>query len=700
MKPSQVASQEQTQDTEFLVFALTEMGFSDAESRRAVLATSNAGVAQAIEYAISHGSRPPASTDPAAMLKIEKQFNQHLNSSSPAVFESPSKKASAASPATGKRKHVVEGPNGQLFELSDPAAQLVELPDGRIVEVGEGQMIHGPGGTVFKIEKGTLVEVTDYPRERMVSKREPTSDFPKASTFADRRAPAVTSSTVSVPASAAETSRVSGAREVVPSAAALPGSAFSTEEAESKRRLKDLDEASKQKLQEVNELEARLTLLNLRTSEAELRLKEKEDRLAAQQRLLATKSAELEQGQEDLERQKRNLRQAIEDFEATKQSSASDSAERSSSAALDGESRTKETLDGVPLTITFKNVELGPMIGSGSFAEVFKGSVRTPCAVKRLKSNFGREGMAEFSREADVMRKLKHPNIVRLFGYCSEGAHCYLVQELAEGENIFDILHKRRRRLSLAQSVHIGQQICDAMVYLHGQKLVHRDLKPQNVLLDSKDNVKICDFGLARFKSTNQKYVATVTNTAGTPAYQAPEMLRDEPITEKVDVYSFAVLIWEIYTGKLPWSDKSCAQMVHTVAITHSRPPIPADCPKKLAELMTKCWAPAPEARPAFQEVQVLLKEIQEELKSIASATEVPKEAGQSLSSRAAPPPAKPAPIIAQAQVIGRPRTSGQPYPLISGGFSGGIAYQPSKGGGYGGGGYGGVAGFQPSHYW
>jgi hypothetical protein len=67
---------------------------------------------------------------------------------------------------------------------------------------------------------------------------------------------------------------------------------------------------------------------------------------------------------------------------------------------------------------------------------------------------------------------------------------------------------------------------------------------------------------------------------------------------------------------------------------------------QKLAELMTKCWAPTPEARPSFQEVQVMLKEIQEELKSIASATEVPKEAGQSLSSRAAPPPAKPAPII------------------------------------------------------
>jgi hypothetical protein len=392
VKPSQVTSQEQTQDTEFLVFALTEMGFSDAESRRAVLATSNAGVAQAIEYAISHGSRPPTSSDPAAMSKIDRQFTHQANPSSQAVFESPSKKASAAPPASSKRKHVVEGPNGQLFELSDPAAQLVELPDGRIVEVGEGQMIHGPGGTVFKIEKGTLVEVTDYPRERMVSKREPTSDFPKASTFVDRRLPPASSLSGSTSASAVESSRVSGAKEVVSSSAALPISAFSTEEAESKRRLKDLEEASKQKLQEVNELEARVALLNLKASEAELRLKEKEDRLAAQQRLLAAKSAELEQGQEDLERQKRSLRQAVEDFEAAKQSSV-ESAERSSSAALDGDSRTKETLDGVPLTITFKNVELGPMIGSGSFAEVFKGSVRTPCAVKRLKSNFGREGM-------------------------------------------------------------------------------------------------------------------------------------------------------------------------------------------------------------------------------------------------------------------------------------------------------------------
>ena len=404
VKPPQVQSHEQSQDTEFLVFALTEMGFTDSESRRAVLATSNAGVAQAIEYAISHGSRPPATTEAAAMAKIDKQFNQQSSSTEKAVFDSPSKKASAAAPSAGKRKHVVEGPNGQLFELSDPAAQLVELPDGRIVEVGEGQMIHGPGGTVFKIEKGTLVEVTDYPRERMVTKREPTSDFPKSPSVAERRQPFVQSAPAPAPGPRTPP-RLSGnpKQEAPTTSSALPSnvhssssssssSTASSEDLEAKRRMRDLEEAARQKTQEVSELEAKVALLNQRASEAELRLKEKEDRLAAQQRLLATKSAEIEQGQEDLERQKRSLRQAMEEFEVSKQS-ASDSAERSASAASGGDSKPKETLEGVPLTITFKNVELGPMIGSGSFAEVFRGNVKTPCAVKRLKSNFGREGM-------------------------------------------------------------------------------------------------------------------------------------------------------------------------------------------------------------------------------------------------------------------------------------------------------------------
>jgi hypothetical protein len=401
VRPSQVSDHEQTQDTEFLVFALTEMGFTDAESRRAVLATSNAGVAQAIEYAISHGSRAPITTDPAMMAKIDKQYNQpSVQLSSHGVFESPSKKTSAAPQAAGKRKHVVEGPNGQLFELSDPAAQLVELPDGRIVEVGEGQMIHGPGGTIFKIEKGTLVEVTDYPRERMVSKREPTSDFPKPSSVPERRVSAGMPSSASITAPQAEPTRVSGTQEVSSSVATLSGNtsaAPATDDLEAKRRLKDLDEAAKKKSQELSDLEARVALLNLRASEAELKLKEKEERLAAQQRQLATKSAEIEKGQEALERQKQSLRQAIEEFEASKKVPA-DSADRSSSTVPEGDSKSKERLDGVPLTITFKNVELGPMIGSGSFAEVFKGSVRTPCAVKRLKSNFGREGMQVCAR--------------------------------------------------------------------------------------------------------------------------------------------------------------------------------------------------------------------------------------------------------------------------------------------------------------
>ena len=188
------------------------------------------------------------------------------------------------------------------------------------------------------------------------------------------------------------------------SVAPLPGntqsSSAAADDADSKHRLKDLDDAAKKKSQEVSDLEARIAQLTLRASDAELKLREKEERLAAQQRQLAAKSAEIEKEQEALERQKHSLRQAIDEFEASKLVSA-DPTHRSSSTVPEDESRSKDRLEGVPLTITFKNVELGPMIGSGSFAEVFKGSVRTPCAVKRLKSNFGREGMQVRARQLE-----------------------------------------------------------------------------------------------------------------------------------------------------------------------------------------------------------------------------------------------------------------------------------------------------------
>lgn len=103
-----------------------------------------------------------------------------------------------------------------------------------------------------------------------------------------------------------------------------------------------------------------------------------------------------------------------------------------------------------------------------------------------------------------------------------------------------------------AQVLTLATDICSAMAYLH-PNVVHRDLKPQNVLLDSHGRAKVCDFGIAKFKEST--FMTTQNATAGTPAYMAPEMFEGVALTEKVDVFSFGVMVWESYTGSIPWKD-------------------------------------------------------------------------------------------------------------------------------------------------
>jgi len=270
--------------------------------------------------------------------------------------------------------------------------------------------------------------------------------------------------------------------------------------------------------------------------------------------------------------------------------------------------------------IRFNELTLGSLLGSGSFADVYRAEWRMPCAVKKMKGRISKEQMTEFVREGEMMRSLKHPGIVKLLGVCVESGSFYLVQEMVNGfGNLFDFLHKKKARLTYWQVIQISCGICDAMTYLHEKHIVHRDLKPQNCLLvNEKGEVKLCDFGLARLKNT--AFVETVSNTAGTPAYQAPEMLRDEPISEKVDLYGFGIMLWEMYTGKLPWHDKNYHQMIHTVAVRNERPPITSDIPRELSEIIVNCWHPSPAKRPIFSELRTAFREIAKTL-----PTDLPK---------------------------------------------------------------------------
>ncbi|XP_076921752.1 putative serine/threonine-protein kinase SIS8 [Bidens hawaiensis] len=148
------------------------------------------------------------------------------------------------------------------------------------------------------------------------------------------------------------------------------------------------------------------------------------------------------------------------------------------------------------------------------------------------------------------------------------------------------------------------------MNYLHNCQppIVHRNLKSSNLLADKNWALKVGDFGLSRIK--HETYLATNTGT-GTPHWMAPEILRDEQVDEKSDVYSYGVILWEIATEKIPWENLNPMQVVRAVGFENERLEIPSDVDPQWASLIQSCWSSEPRSRPTFQEILVKLKDLQ-----------------------------------------------------------------------------------------
>ncbi|XP_074283867.1 G-type lectin S-receptor-like serine/threonine-protein kinase LECRK3 [Silene latifolia] len=189
-------------------------------------------------------------------------------------------------------------------------------------------------------------------------------------------------------------------------------------------------------------------------------------------------------------------------------------------------------------------------IGRGSFGVVYKGNITTggdqySVAVKRLDRTF-KGADKEFTAEVNVIGLTHHKNLVRFIGYCKEEDERLLVYEYMSNGTVADYLFSDKRP-SWVERIQIGQGIARGLLYLHEEcttQIIHCDIKPQNVLVDDYHNARISDFGLAKLLVLNQNY----TNTAvrGTKGYLAPEWFKNKPVSVKVDVYSFGVLLLEI----------------------------------------------------------------------------------------------------------------------------------------------------------
>ncbi|KAK9749079.1 hypothetical protein RND81_02G100900 [Saponaria officinalis] len=198
------------------------------------------------------------------------------------------------------------------------------------------------------------------------------------------------------------------------------------------------------------------------------------------------------------------------------------------------------------------NFDVKNKIGGGTFGTVYKAKFadRTIVAVKCLKS----EGdIDDFKNEVEALGKADHPNLVKLIGYCGEGTTKILVYEYMSNGSLdkWIFSSKSSRTLIWTEMKNIIRGIAQGLEYLHDKcdkKILHRDLKPPNVILDDSKNAKLCDFGIAKLLNKDQS--STWTACAGTLRYMSPEVIRNQRISDKVDVYSFGIVVLEILFGK------------------------------------------------------------------------------------------------------------------------------------------------------
>ncbi|KZV39942.1 hypothetical protein F511_11322 [Dorcoceras hygrometricum] len=262
--------------------------------------------------------------------------------------------------------------------------------------------------------------------------------------------------------------------------------------------------------------------------------------------------------------------------------------------------------------ILWENLVIGERIGLGSYGEVYHAEWNdTEVAVKKfLDQDFSGAALDEFKREVRIMRRLRHPNIVLFMGAVTRPPNLSIVSEFLPRGSLYRIIHRPHSQIDEKRRIKMALDVAKGMNCLHTSTptIVHRDLKSHNLLVDNNWNVKVCDFGLSRLKHNT---FLSSKSTAGTPEWMAPEILRNEPSNEKCDVYSFGVILWELATLKLPWSEMNPIQVVGAVGFQNRRLEIPKEVDPLVARIICECWQTEPNLRPSFAQLTVGLKHLQ-----------------------------------------------------------------------------------------
>ena len=289
--------------------------------------------------------------------------------------------------------------------------------------------------------------------------------------------------------------------------------------------------------------------------------------------------------------------------------------------------------------ISPEDLEIGKLLGRGATGSVYKGIWQgREVAIKQFNAEI--INLKEFYTEVAVMSLMDHETIIPCYGAYAKKPVYQIVMPYYPCGNLTDLLYgnneealpdlflapsKPNVELTWQSRITIGIRIAEALAYLHGMNIIHRDMKADNLLIDSDLQVCVADLGISCLRAQRN------SKAMGTPHYMAPELLEGRQYDEKVDVFSFAILLWEILTGIRPYEEEEFASWeLSEKVIAGYRPKIPEEWPEALQKLFNQAWDPEPAKRPAMSIIFESIAPFQglemEEIRDIATCLPAPRK--------------------------------------------------------------------------
>lgn len=267
--------------------------------------------------------------------------------------------------------------------------------------------------------------------------------------------------------------------------------------------------------------------------------------------------------------------------------------------------------------VNLNDFDIGDLVGKGNYAFVHRGIRKArhnhpeiECAIKLL---FREVEIEEFMREVGCQASLKHPAILSLIGFSlpivGEGRYAIITDIMPNGT--LEKLVEEVRRGNAPENWEVIKAcnifgIAAGMAFVHQNHIMHRDLKIENVMLDAENLPKIADFGLSRFVREDTEKQIQLTRYRGTPTYMAPELFDCINYTNKVDVFSYSYILYELNTSKKAWSDRNDLNLFTLIGYIKNniRPKIDEyEISDEFVQLIHRCWDGDPQVRPSFIEI-------------------------------------------------------------------------------------------------